>query len=119
MNEQDNWDPDWQSTSSSKVSYLIQRLKALQETNKEMSLCTDNINDETHPENSFPLNVRDAKSSIQKFSTSGTKTNSVSEKVLIFSQFLEHIHVIEQQVLFMRNILGVIICESFLFYLFI
>ncbi|TKY49703.1 F-box protein [Spatholobus suberectus] len=95
--KQDNWDPDWQSTSSSKVSYLVQRLKALQGTNEETSFNTDNSNDEMHIENSFYLHRRDDKSSIQKYSMSSTKTNLNPEKVLIFSQFLEHIHVIEQQ----------------------
>lgn len=117
LNEQDNWDPDWQSTSSSKVAYLVKRLKALQGTNEEMGLYTDNSNDDMHTENSFPLHTRDAKSSFQEGSISSTKTNLVPEKVLIFSQFLEHIHVIEQQVLFLHHILDVIICESFLFYL--
>ncbi|KAK7323306.1 hypothetical protein VNO77_26773 [Canavalia gladiata] len=90
--KQDNWDPDWQSTSSSKVSYLIQRLKALRGTNEETSFNANNSNDEMHIENR-----RDDKSSFQECSISSTKTNLNPEKVLIFSQFLEHIHVIEQQ----------------------
>ena len=57
LNAQDNWDPDWQSTSSSKVSYLVQRLKALQESNEEMSFCKDNSNDEMDTENSSPLHM--------------------------------------------------------------
>ncbi|KAK7401347.1 hypothetical protein VNO78_12756 [Psophocarpus tetragonolobus] len=93
---QDNWDPDWQSTSSSKVSYLVQRLKALQGTNEETSFNTYNSNDEMHKENSFYLHRSDDKSSIQNCRSS-TKTNLNPEKILIFSQFLEHIHVIEQQ----------------------
>lgn len=64
---QDNWDPDWQSTSSSKVTYLVQRLKELQEANRKI---IDSIEE----------------------------SQKAPEKVLIFSQFLEHIHVIEQQV---------------------
>ncbi|XP_027341642.1 F-box protein At3g54460 isoform X2 [Abrus precatorius] len=95
--KQDNWDPDWQSTSSSKVSYLIQRLKALQGTNKETSFDMDNSNDEMHMENSFYMHRRDDKSPFKECSISSSKINLNPEKVLIFSQFLEHIHVIEQQ----------------------
>ncbi|KAL9321787.1 hypothetical protein ACSQ67_009840 [Phaseolus vulgaris] len=93
MKSSDNWDPDWQSTSSTKVSYLVQKLKALQGTNEETSFSS---NDEMPIENSFSLH-RDDKSAFQKCSKSSTKTNFNLEKVLIFSQFLEHIHVIEQQ----------------------
>lgn len=92
---QDNWDPDWQSTSSSKVAYLVQRLKALQGTNEEMSSYTDNSN-AMYIENSFPLHTSHSSSSFQECSSS-ISTNVVPEKVLIFTQFLEHIHVIEQQ----------------------
>ncbi|KAI5410847.1 F-box protein At3g54460 [Lathyrus oleraceus] len=95
--KQDTWDPDWQSTSSSKVAYLVRRLKALQGTNEEMSSYIDSSNNEMHIENSFPLHTRHAESSFQECSTSRTSTNVLPEKVLIFSQFLEHIHVIEQQ----------------------
>lgn len=104
LNEQDTWDPDWQSTSSSKVAYLVRRLKALQGTNEEMSSYIDSSNNEMHIENSFPLHTRHAESSFQECSTSRTSTNVLPEKVLIFSQFLEHIHVIEQQVLFVYQV---------------
>ena len=99
LNEQENWDPDWQSTSSSKVAYLVQRLKALQGTNEEMSSYTDNSN-AMYIENSFPLLTSHSASSFQGCSSS-ISTNVVPEKVLIFTQFLEHIHVIEQQVLYL------------------
>ncbi|KAI4323540.1 hypothetical protein L6164_023137 [Bauhinia variegata] len=99
--KQDNWDPDWQSTSSSKVSYLVQKLKALQETNKERGYYhIDNGNDQYHAEKSCPLQTRDTESSHQEYHIISTKTNMAPEKVLIFSQFLEHIHVIEQQLTF-------------------
>ncbi|KAK7243355.1 hypothetical protein RIF29_38148 [Crotalaria pallida] len=94
--QQYDWDPDWQSTSSSKVSYLVQSLKALQENCQDMSLYKDYTNDEMDTENSFPLDTRDAKS-LQECSVISNTTNINTEKVLIFSQFLEHIHVIEQQ----------------------
>jgi len=102
LNKQDNWDPDWQSTSSSKVAYLVQRLKALQGTNEEMSSYTDNSN-AMYIENSFPLHTSHSASSFQECSSS-ISTNVVPEKVLIFTQFLEHIHVIEQQVLFLYQL---------------
>lgn len=70
----------------------------MQGTNEETSFCTDNNNDEMPIENSFSLHRSDDKSAFQKCLKSSTKTNSNLEKVLIFSQFLEHIHVIEQQV---------------------
>ncbi|KAM7472628.1 hypothetical protein LguiA_010811 [Lonicera macranthoides] len=86
----DDWNPDWQSTSSSKVSYLVHRLKELQEANKMggHSVDEENNNDQLLflPQQtgawSRPTNESD---------------QIPMEKVLIFSQFLEHIHVIEQQ----------------------
>lgn len=98
---QDNWDPDWQSTSSSKVTYLVQRLKALLESNREVGhymgedkivKCVDEL--------VYPSQMRDARVlSLDDCSRASSETKKFSpEKVLIFSQFLEHIHVIEQQV---------------------
>nr|XP_025624853.1 F-box protein At3g54460 isoform X2 [Arachis hypogaea] len=95
--KQDDWDPDWQSTSSSKVSYLVQRLKALQESNEEMGFCKAKSNHELDTENSSPMHMRDGGSLFQECSIRSTMTNMKPDKVLIFSQFLEHIHVIEQQ----------------------
>ncbi|XP_065622580.1 F-box protein At3g54460-like [Quercus suber] len=98
--KQDNWDPDWQSTSSSKVTYLIQRLKALLEANREVGhymgegqivKCVDEL--------VYPSQMSDARVlSLDDCSRASSETQKFSlEKVLIFSQFLEHIHVIEQQ----------------------
>ncbi|KAJ7982316.1 F-box protein [Quillaja saponaria] len=53
--KQDNWDPDWQSTSSSKVAYLVQRLKALQEANREVGCNVDGDKDPKHSREAFPL----------------------------------------------------------------
>lgn len=100
---QDNWDPDWQSTSSSKVTYLVQRLKALLEANREVGhymgegkivKCVDEL--------VYPSQMSDARVlSLDDCSRVSSETQKFSpEKVLIFSQFLEHIHVIEQQVVF-------------------
>ncbi|KAF7841759.1 F-box protein [Senna tora] len=72
------------------------RLKALQEANKKMGYYIDGSNDQLHAESSCPLQMRDAKSSSPQCPLS-TEPNKIPEKVLIFSQFLEHIHVIEQQ----------------------
>ncbi|KAK4285370.1 hypothetical protein QN277_002077 [Acacia crassicarpa] len=91
--KQDAWDPDWQSTSSSKVSYLVQRLNTLQESNKKGYYSS---NDQVLAESSCPLVMGDVKSSFQQCPPS-TEPNNMPEKVIIFSQFLEHIHVIEQQ----------------------
>ncbi|XP_009361966.2 F-box protein At3g54460 isoform X1 [Pyrus x bretschneideri] len=96
--KQDNWDPDWQSTSSSKVAYIVEKLKALQEANSKF-FCPPDYNDNSlHTENLLS-EISDSKGSMQihdfKMSTKTQDTNL--EKVLVFSQFLEHIHVIEQQ----------------------
>ncbi|KAH8512540.1 hypothetical protein Peur_056547 [Populus x canadensis] len=85
--KQDDWDPDWQSTSSSKVAYLVQKLKALQEANRESSQSIDkdtqiSVSSVVHQQDCFSVN------------------KAALEKVIIFSQFLEHIHVIEQQLAF-------------------
>lgn len=98
---QDDWDPDWQSTSSSKVTYLVRRLKALQEANSKVDCPTNDKNCSMDTENlpSLP-HMGDSKELIQvhgfRMSSKTHETNL--EKVLVFSQFLEHIHVIEQQV---------------------
>jgi SNF2 family DNA or RNA helicase len=93
--KQDDWNPDWQSTSSSKVSYLVDRLRKLHEGNKKSILSfnkTDNDNLEDNPPGTSEaflgkeLHGQDC----------GSQMVFV-DKVLIFSQFLEHIHVIEQQ----------------------
>lgn len=84
--KQDDWNPDWQSTSSSKVSYLVKRLKDLQEVNKITDNCINDGKDVNALFLPFGKNMASARS-----------TNRSVEKVLIFSQFLEHIHVIEQQ----------------------
>ncbi|KAI3510479.1 hypothetical protein L1887_17513 [Cichorium endivia] len=84
--KQDDWNPDWQSTSSSKVSYLVKRLKDLQEANKITDNCINDGNDVNALFLPFGKSMASARSN-----------NRSVEKVLIFSQFLEHIHVIEQQ----------------------
>ncbi|XP_077250709.1 SNF2 domain-containing protein / helicase domain-containing protein / F-box family protein [Tasmannia lanceolata] len=93
--KQDDWDPDWQSTSSSKVAYLVERLKGLQEANRKIGYCIDESDD--------MKSCGEGRLSSQK---SHWRLNSgihdkfykiLPEKVIIFSQFLEHIHVIEQQ----------------------
>ncbi|XP_015867210.2 F-box protein At3g54460 [Ziziphus jujuba] len=99
--KQDNWDPDWQSTSSSKVTYLVQKLKALQEENRELCRRKDDNNDANHIEESLSHSqMSNFEVLVQEVDmpTLNCKTHKISaDKVLIFSQFLEHIHVIEQQ----------------------
>ncbi|KAG2603342.1 hypothetical protein PVAP13_5KG764400 [Panicum virgatum] len=75
--KQDDWDPDWQSTSSSKVAYLIEKLRSLQETNMNHG---NNITNTACHANALSC-----------------QPQAMLDKVIIFSQFLEHIHVIEQQ----------------------
>jgi SNF2 family DNA or RNA helicase len=96
---QDNWDPDWQSTSSSKVTYLVQKLNALLEGNRE-------VEGKSH--------MSDAKLLLlDNFSRTSPNTEKLGpEKVIIFSQFLEHIHVIEQQVVVVYHGLGTALCGS-------
>ncbi|XVF82193.1 hypothetical protein PTKIN_Ptkin16aG0025500 [Pterospermum kingtungense] len=98
--KQDDWNPDWQSTSSSKVAYLVERLKALQEVNNEICCSGDQDSDAKHvnkliwPSQRCNMSVQ----LLQNYSIRGNKSyKPLPEKVLIFSQFLEHIHVIEQQ----------------------
>ncbi|KAL4369697.1 hypothetical protein GQ457_05G021680 [Hibiscus cannabinus] len=101
--KQDDWNPDWQSTSSSKVSYLVERLKALQEVNKEIHCSVDeddevkNIDKLLWPSQRCAMGVP----LLLNCSSPGNGSYKIlPEKVLIFSQFLEHIHVIEQQLTF-------------------
>ena len=99
---QDNWDPDWQSTSSSKVAYLISKLKELQGVNSDEDYPPNH--DGTGVENNKGLfcSSRMNKSNVltQDFGCPRMSSSHkiIKEKVLVFSQFLEHIHVIEQQV---------------------
>ncbi|XP_062231335.1 F-box protein At3g54460-like [Phragmites australis] len=77
--KQDDWDPDWQSTSSSKVAYLVEKLRNLRETDRNHGNSTNITNSAGHA------------------STLSCQPQAMLDKVIVFSQFLEHIHVIEQQ----------------------
>ncbi|PIA48159.1 hypothetical protein AQUCO_01400621v1 [Aquilegia coerulea] len=99
--KQDDWDPDWHATSSSKVAYLIERLKALEEVNREMGYSLNEISIE-QPSDASLLPSQEGHCSIVLHQEACEKKDekifkSAPEKVIIFSQFLEHIHVIEQQ----------------------
>ncbi|XP_042505070.1 F-box protein At3g54460-like [Macadamia integrifolia] len=98
--KQDDWAADWHATSSSKVAYLVERLKALQEANKKIC-CSLNENevvkhsdDYLFPSQKSYWNVLCHEACTQ---TKVEFYEKPPEKVIIFSQFLEHIHVIEQQ----------------------
>ncbi|XP_010276587.1 PREDICTED: F-box protein At3g54460-like [Nelumbo nucifera] len=98
--KQDDWDPDWHATTSSKVAYLVERLKDLQEANRKIGYSTD----EEDVKLSNPLLFLSQKRHWNVFlnqeackKTSVDSYKLLPEKVIIFSQFLEHIHVIEQQ----------------------
>ncbi|KAK6933960.1 SNF2, N-terminal [Dillenia turbinata] len=96
----DDWDPDWQSTSSSKVNYLIERLKAIQEANRKICYSIHEYIEGELPEE-LPSSSRANWNGILHQKAYVQQNNEsyklLPEKVLIFSQFLEHIHVIEQQ----------------------
>ncbi|XP_049370689.1 F-box protein At3g54460 [Solanum verrucosum] len=97
--KQDDWNPDWQSTSSSKVAYLVDRLKEIKEANRMIIISNEDKIVET--------SVSHVHTRINNFSTFSSQQylvgpssdfcNIIPQKVIIFSQFLEHIHVIEQQ----------------------
>ncbi|KAL8260186.1 hypothetical protein R6Q59_028139 [Mikania micrantha] len=89
--KQDDWNPDWQSTSSSKVSYLVKKLKDLQEANNIMENCINEGHD--------AKKIDEPSSPFLRSEAPARSINRSLEKVLIFSQFLEHIHVIEQQLM--------------------
>ena len=83
---QDNWNPDWQATSSSKVAYLIEKLKLLKGISINQSLGQEK--DNTHP-----MRNLEETATLRQLQES-------AEKAIVFSQFLEHINVIESQVIF-------------------
>lgn len=104
----DDWNPDWQSTSSSKVAYLVGRLKEIKEANRMIIISNEDKIVET--------SVSHVHTRINNFSMFSSQQYLVGpandfcninpQKVIIFSQFLEHIHVIEQQVMVLH-------CEHF------
>ncbi|CAE6076252.1 unnamed protein product [Arabidopsis arenosa] len=93
--KQDDWNPDWQSTSSSKVSYLVDRLRKLHEGNRK-SILSFNKTDNDNLEDNSPGTSESFLGKEFHGQDCGSQMIFV-DKVLIFSQFLEHIHVIEQQ----------------------
>ncbi|KAF5184197.1 F-box protein [Thalictrum thalictroides] len=99
--KQDDWDPDWHATSSSKVAYLIERLKALAEVNREMGYSLNEISFEQSSDVSLLPSQKGRCSMVLHQDACEKQDDKISksspEKVIIFSQFLEHIHVIEQQ----------------------
>eukprot|EP00249_Psilotum_nudum_P017494 c26350_g1_i1 orf=79-4755(+) len=86
---QDNWDPDWQATSSSKVAYLVERLKTLHSCPVHGEDGADFVPDmDPCGSDCMKSGQYQRLQSLQKFSP---------EKAIVFSQFLEHINVIERQ----------------------
>ncbi|MCO5582778.1 hypothetical protein L7F22_036677 [Adiantum nelumboides] len=80
---QDNWDPDWQATSSSKVAYLVERLKSLNSCGEKRD----------------KVSWSGGKLALFEDDRTSTSQTDLPEKAIVFSQFLEHIHVIESQLL--------------------
>ncbi|KAL5733968.1 hypothetical protein ACOSP7_031829 [Xanthoceras sorbifolium] len=97
---QDDWNPDWQSTSSSKVTYLVEKLKALQKANEDIGYAVDEVNGIKQNKELLCTSQTSNSSTLLKLDchiSSVESDKALLEKVIIFSQFLEHIHVIEQQ----------------------
>ncbi|XP_020087288.1 F-box protein At3g54460 isoform X1 [Ananas comosus] len=88
--KQDDWDPDWQSTSSSKVAYLVEKLKMVQESNRKFGYSAS-----IDTNSNVPISVSNDRETGSE--TDGMSSRTLPEKVIIFSQFLEHINIIEQQ----------------------
>ena len=87
---QDDWDPDWHATSSSKVAYLVEQLKAIQNDNLlQFPRDTGAI---MEAELTGPV------SNMWQTLPKKASTSVLPEKAIVFSQFLEHINVIEAQV---------------------
>lgn len=95
---QDDWDPDWQSTCSSKVAYLVERLKVLQETNRKIGYSVEEIDNSKIEIYYSKTNYRFLELQEAWSLQHNNSCKILTEKVIIFSQFLEHINVIEQQV---------------------
>lgn len=99
--KQDDWDPDWHATSSSKVAYLVERLKDLQEVNRKRGYSSDEVDIVQSSGASLlpsPKNHCDMLLDHEACEAPEEEPlKTAPEKVIIFSQFLEHIHVIEQQ----------------------
>lgn len=99
---QDNWDPDWHATTSSKVAYLVEKLKVLRDANREMGYCLD-TEDLPNDVEVVPLsgetsyNSAAGKLGCDAPEISDNPHRKLPEKAIIFSQFLEHIHVVERQ----------------------
>ncbi|KAK4746961.1 hypothetical protein SAY87_025998 [Trapa incisa] len=89
---QDDWNPDWQSTTSSKVAYLVQRLKELNGTDEDKWNGINSVIQ--YKEHLYPSSLNNLAPTLVRESD-----RKSTEKVIIFSQFLEHIHIIEQQLM--------------------
>lgn len=86
--KQDDWDPDWQSTTSSKVAYLVQKLRSLRGAYIKHGYSTNTTNG---------AGLASESSCQDDNNVEGRLPQTMPDKIIIFSQFLEHIHVIEQQ----------------------
>ncbi|KAL2898231.1 hypothetical protein RDABS01_040013 [Bienertia sinuspersici] len=88
--KQASWNPDWESTSSSKVAYLVQRLKEIQVASRE-GVCS--MAEGNYEERSCGVIFSQGTRYNQRIDSSEVPV----EKVIVFSQFIEHIYVIQQQ----------------------
>ncbi|KAL5730111.1 hypothetical protein ACHQM5_002978 [Ranunculus cassubicifolius] len=99
--KQDEWDPDWQSTASSKVAYLVERLKEIREINRKNGYSCNEVEDVGSNDSTLLSSENTHREIVLHPDVCAEQEDRVPkaapEKVIIFSQFLEHIHVIEQQ----------------------
>ncbi|WOK99090.1 F-box protein [Canna indica] len=95
--KQDEWDPDWQSTCSSKVAYLVERLRSLREANQKIGYSLEGTDKTKMLIYGSKTNCCFLSQQVDGPMHNMESCKTPTEKVIVFSQFLEHIHVIEQQ----------------------
>ncbi|GBG65906.1 hypothetical protein CBR_g54197 [Chara braunii] len=92
---QENWDADWQNTSSSKVAYLVKELKKrLPKDGHEARHRPRECDVGSVPAATWPTARRTSRSSMRDAVVGG---GLEIEKAIVFSQFLEHLSLVEQQ----------------------
>eukprot|EP00271_Cylindrocystis_brebissonii_P019423 TRINITY_DN5891_c0_g2_i1.p1 TRINITY_DN5891_c0_g2~~TRINITY_DN5891_c0_g2_i1.p1 ORF type:complete len:1826 (+),score=364.90 TRINITY_DN5891_c0_g2_i1:281-5479(+) len=94
---QDRWSADWENTASSKVDYLIQKLLLLntENANERIRQLEPNALEELAVSERGPADVFGFKPVASAVPTRGRAVEP--HKVIIFSQFLEHIHLVQAQ----------------------
>ncbi|KAJ7562123.1 hypothetical protein O6H91_03G055700 [Diphasiastrum complanatum] len=95
---QDDWHPEWHATSSSKVAYLVEQLKLVQGSYVQEQASSSDYNIEDHLYQKLvsesPITGTGVTCQVE---SQAWLHKGLSEKAIVFSQFLEHIHVVEKQ----------------------